>query len=269
VTWFLAEGGLPPRPKPLEYTFGIQAFLYGLTHALESLRFPLYEVRGRLVDGQLYLGSVPSAMAESDLEMRMRALRDSVLRFSRNIRHSWDAEVREEVVGYNDRMEAFPPREAGAPEVADGLFALRRVRANQWFASVRAAVAPAALALASESDAVSGDVMGVVEDMRELVVERGAAAFDGAVDRVAARLVRARSLDAADDVSWLEYGEVQDALRTAGTRCQPVVAERRSAAERPPVDPSPAAVIGPTLADGAPRTYLLHEILALIEGRRP
>src|SRR5207302_8299748 len=104
LTWFRPGGMLPDRPRPLEFTLGIQAFTYGLAHALESLNFPLYDVRPRLIDGQLYLAAVPSAMAESDLERRMRRMRDATLRFSRNIRPPWEHAIRREVEEYNERI---------------------------------------------------------------------------------------------------------------------------------------------------------------------
>jgi len=251
----------------LEYTLTIQAFLYGVTHALESLRFPLYELRARLIDGQLYLASVPSAMAERDLEIRLQSMRDSTLRFSRNIGVAWRREVRQEVEGYNERMDTFPPAEVPLTELSEELFTLKRVRANQWFASVRAVIAPFALLLEGIGESPPDDALAVVQDMRELVVDRGTVAFNAAVGRLAARLVAAGSIDQADDIDWLEYDEVQQALRSYG-RYQTIVAERRAQAERKPGPLGPDHV-GPPLPSDAPRMYLLREVLDLIAGEIP
>jgi len=267
LTWFPARGRLTTRPRPLEYTLTVQAFLYGVTHALESLRFPLYELRARLIDGQLYLASVPSGMAERDLETRMRSMRDSTLRFSRNIGAAWRREVRAEVAGYNDRMAAFPPTAAALPELAEELFTLKRLRANQWFASVRAVIAPFALLLEGIGESAPEDALAVFEDMRTLVIDQGTAAFDGAVQRVAECLVQAGSLDQPEDVEWLEYEEVQEALRSGG-RYQATVVDRRAQAERDPGPPGPDRV-GPLLPSDAPRMYLLREVLDLIAGELP
>jgi hypothetical protein len=262
LSWFRVGGILPARPRPLEYTLGVQAFTYGVAHALESLNCPLYDVRSRLFDGQLYLAAVPSAMAERDLERRMMRMRDATLRFSRNIRAPWEREIRREVQEYNERMAAFPPRGATTAEIAAGLFAFKRVRANQWFAPTRAVIAPTAMLQAGIGDTPLEDAMAVVQEVRDLVVDQGTAIFDAAIEQVAARLVQAGSIDRPDDVVWLEYGEVRDALEHGSSR-QAMVAARQAEAAHAGSNGGPAT-IGPTLPADAPRMYLLREVLALL-----
>ena len=86
LTWFKPHGTMPTHPKPLEYTVAVEAFAFGVSRALESLYFPLYEVRPRLVDGELYFASVPSEMAERELDAQLGRMRDSGLRFTRSVR---------------------------------------------------------------------------------------------------------------------------------------------------------------------------------------
>src|SRR5207248_9685866 len=108
LTWFAAEGRFPARPRPLEHTGEIYAFVYGASHALESLNFPLYQLRSRLIDGRLYFAAVPSAVAEHDLPRRMQRLADASVRYTRDLRAAWERDGRQEVETYNRWLEASP-----------------------------------------------------------------------------------------------------------------------------------------------------------------
>jgi hypothetical protein len=260
LTWLRYDGVLPSRPRPLELSLAVEAFRYGLGHALDSLNFPLHAVRARLFDGQLYLAPVPSAMAEGDLDRRMRRMRDATLRFSRNIRASWERAIRQEVVEYNERLAAFAPADATTAEIADGLFGFKRLRANQWFAPIRAVIAPTAMLQAGIGDTPPDDAMAVVQEVRDLVIDQGTARFDAAIGRIAERLSRAGCLDTQDDVYWLEYGELADAL-SSDPPLQATVTARRAAVQSPVAERP--VTIGPPLPPDAPRMYLFREVLAL------
>lgn len=262
LTWFQPGGRFPTRPRPLDFTLEIQAFAFGFSRALESLYFPLYELRARRIDGVLYFGTAPSALAEEDLEADLRRLRDSALRFTGNIRGAWEQAIRREVAEYTDRFAAFPPEEAAGHEVAEGLRTLQRVRANQWFAPTRAVFAPAALLQEGIGQTPSEEAAAVVKEAPDLV-DQGSDALRKAIARVAGRLVDARHLDTADDVVWLELAELRDAVARGGDR-RAVVAERKASAGQPGA-PGPATV-GPALLADAPRMYLVRETLALIRG---
>jgi hypothetical protein len=264
LTWFRPGAALPARPTPLEFTLHVEAFVFGLSRALESLYFPLYEVRARLFDGELYLAASPSAMAEGNLEAQLQRLRDSAIRFSRDIRSFWERTVRAEVLEYNERMSAFAPDSATDAEVADELPRLQRVRANQWFAPIRAVIAPAVLLEQGVGQTPRDEALAVVEEVRELVVRQGSMIFEAALERIVRRLAARGSLKAPDDIRWLGYDEVRGTLRTGGSYA-PIVAERRSAANATAVE-EPPAWIGPPLPSDAPRMYLLRDVLDLIAG---
>jgi hypothetical protein len=225
----------------------------------------LHDVRTRLVDGQLYLASVPSAMAEADLDRRMLRMRDATIRFSRNIRASWERGIRREVEEYTERMAAFSLDGISPEERAHAFFALKRVRANQWFAPIRAVIAPAAMLQAGIGETPLDDAMAVVQEVGDLVITQGSAAFVAAIRHVADHLVHAGCIDAVGDMAWLEYDEVGTVLEH-GTRYQATAIERRSAGvdQTGPMGP---ATIGPPLPTDAPRMYLLREILDLIAVR--
>jgi len=241
----------------------VPAFTFGLTHSLVSLYFPLYEVRHRLVDGHLYLATVPSPMAQRNLTAQMRRVRDSSLRFSRNIRAGWEPSARREVEECNERMAAFPPAGATDAEVADTLPWLRRTRGNQWFISIRAVIAPTAMLQTGVGETPIAEALAVVQEMRHLVVGRGTAELDAAVGRVADRLVAKGCIAAPSDVQWMEISEVRDALEHGGDR-RGLVAERPAAAAVPAAAAPP--VTGPPLPPDAPHMYLVREVLALIGG---
>jgi hypothetical protein len=265
LTWFRPpEGIVPTRPRPLEATLTAHAFAFGLTHGLISLYLPLSEVRARIVDGQFYLAAVPSPLADRDLNAQMRRVRDSSLRFSRNLRASWERIGRSEAEEYNTRLAAFPPADASDAEVAAGLPMLRRNRGNQWFITIRMAFATSAMLRARGGDFPQDDAVAVLADARALVVQRGAAELEAAIRRVGERLVRSGCIATPDDVYWLDIDEAQAALARGGDQRSLVESHRAEAANRP--ETAAPEMIGPPLPTDAPRMYLLGEILALIAG---
>jgi hypothetical protein len=262
LTWFRPGGRLATPPRPLDFTIEVQALTWGITRALESLYFPFYELRGRLVDGVLYLASVPSAFAERDLDAQLQRMRDSGLRFTRNIRATWERAIKGEVEEYNDVIAAFPAAGALPGEIADQLGRLRRTRGNQWFAATRAVFGPIAMLEHGGGPAVSQDARAVVDEALGLIRDRGAELLAGALTRVGEQLVQVGAVDRAEDVSWLEYQEVRDALRD-GRDCRSLAA-RRSIEFQPGESQKGPETIGPALPSDAPRMHLLREVLALV-----
>lgn len=261
LTWFRIGGGLPAHPRPLEYSFEVQAFAFGVSRALESSYFPLYEVRSRLIDGRLYLAAVPSAMAEQDLDGQLGRMRDTGLRFTCNLRGTWERAIRREVEVYNDAMSAFPPVAVTPAEVADGLLRLRRARANQWFAATRAVYTPVAMMQRESAAPPSEEATAVLEEARRLVRTRGTRLVRAALVRVGQRLAEAGRIEAPEEVWWLDLREVREAL-VEQKEYRATVAERRHRAARP--RRVREATIGPPLPSDAPRMYLLKEVLALL-----
>jgi hypothetical protein len=260
LTWFAVGGSFPAYPRPLEHTGEIYAFVYGASHALESLNFPLYQLRSRLIDGRLYFAAVPSAVAEHDLPRRLQRLADASVRYTRDLRAAWERDGRQEAETYNRWFEASPA-EGSRAERASQLRRLRRARANQWFVVVRSVVAAAALLQREgKADAATADVV------REALAlaDEGEGLFDMALLRSATTLVSNGSLAAADDAYWLEWSELCDAIEQ-GKRVELPIEQRRAhglrAARR-----GPSPVVGPALPPDAPRMFLVREILALVAG---
>ena len=278
LTWFRPPGAFPEMPGRLEYTLEVHARAFGLTRALSSLNFPLYELRTRLAEGNLQLAVVPSGMAERDMDAQFRRLADASVRFTQNIRRPWETAtrshaVREEVVSYNDWMSQAVPADGSPADLADGMRRLRRVRGLQWYTAARAVFGPAAVLQRRIDDLEGGDAAeierltaqvadsrGVIDDARELLAQGGGLA-DAAAGRAGAKLAELGSLDAADDVRWLELEEVREALRSSASM-QATVDQRKAAPA-----PSGAGDTGPEPPD-APELYLVPEVLALI-GRTP
>jgi hypothetical protein len=262
LTWFRPSGRLTARLSLLDFTFEVYALTWGITRALESLYFPFYELRGRLIDGQLYLASVPSAFAERDLEAQLQRMRDSGLRFTRNIRATWERAIKGEVEEYNEAMAAFPPADISPSELADQLSQLRRTRGNQWFAATRAVFGPIAMLEHGDSEPISEDAWAVVDEALVLIRDRGTELLTGALNRVGQQLVQVGAIDRPHDVHWLEYQEVRDALRD-GRDFRRLVAERSNRFAPSDAREGPAT-IGPSLPPDAPRMHLLREVLALV-----
>ena len=271
LAWFTPAGAFPETPGPLEYTLEVHARAFGLSRALGSLNFPLYEFRTRLADGNLQLAVVPSGLAARDMDAQFRRLADASVRFTRDIRRPWETAtrshaVREEVVSYNDEMAEALPADGSPADLADGLRRLRRARGTQWYAAIRAVFGPAAVLQrqiddrpgAPETDrltAAVADARGVIDDARQLLAQ-GGGLVDAAAGRAGGKLVQLGALDGADDVRWLELEEVREALRSA-TSMRAAVERRRKAAAAP----AAADAVAPP---DAPELYLVPEILALI-----
>ncbi len=276
LTWFAPPGAFPETPGPLEYTLEVHARAFGLTRALGSLNFPLYEFRTRLPDGNLQLAVVPSGLAERDMDAQFRRLADASVRFTRNIRRPWETAtrshaVREEVVSYNDWFSDALPADGEPADLADGMRRLRRVRGTQWYAAVRAVFGPAVVlqrqiddleggdaAEAERLTAAVADASGVIDDARELLAQ-GGGLVDAAARRVGAKLAQLGVLGGADDIRWLELEEVREALRSA--------ASMQAAVERRKAVAAPASSTAAEPPD-TPELYLVPEVLALI-GRTP
>jgi len=262
LTWFKPGGQLPTRPTRLEYTFQVGAFAFGVSRALESLYFPLYEIRSRLIEGELYLAAVPSALAESDLDAQLGRMRDSGLRFTRGVRGSWERAIKREVEEYNDRMAGFAPAGASDHEVAEGLTALRRTRANQWFAATRAVFAPTVMLRRGIGETPVAEAEEVSREALEVIQQKGGDLLDEAVDRLGQRLVNNQRLEDTAHINLLELGEIREGL-DPGHDYRPEILKRRS--ERVIFQARPAPeMVGPELPADAPRMYLLRDVIALI-----
>ncbi len=278
LAWFAPAGAFPETPGPLEYTLEVHARAFGLTRALSSLNFPLYELRTRLVDGNLQVAVVPSGLAERDMDAQFRRLVDASVRFTRNIRGPWEntlrsRPVRDEVASYNDWMAEALPAGGSPADLADGMRRLQRVRGMQWYAAVRAVFGPAAMLQRQIDDSPSSDAaeserlaaqmadsLAVAEEARQLLSE-GGALLDAAAGRAGTKLAQLGALDDAADVRWLELEEVREALRSSASL--QATADGRKAAPTP----SGAGDAGPEPPD-TPEMYLVPEILALI-GQTP
>jgi hypothetical protein len=262
LAWFKVGGTLPTHPKPLELTCAVHAFTYGLTHALESQYFPLYEIRPRSIDGQLYLAVVPSGLADRDIEARIRNVNERTIRF-RDILGGWQRDIRPQVQEDLERMAAFPPPGVSGEPLHEAWLRFRRVRANQWFAPVRAVVCPAALLQAEAGEALSDESLRAVAEVRDVVIREGTRVFDAAIERVGNMLVRAGCLDAADDVLWLDFEEVSTALESGAGAYQETVARRKTVAASTDKGQGPVSV-GAPLDRNDRRLFLLPEIFDLL-----
>jgi hypothetical protein len=260
LAWFKVGGVLPTRPKPLELTCAVHAFAYGLTHALESQYFPLYEIRPRAIDGQLYLAVVPSGLADRDIETRIRTVSDRTIRF-RDVMGVWKREIQPQVQEDLDRMAAFPPQGADGEALHEDWLRLRRVRANQWFAPIRAVLCPAAYFASETGEAPSEETVAAVAEVREVVIGEGTRVFDAAIGRVGGLLAKAGWIDAAEDVLWLEFGEVAAALESGAGSYQETVASRKN---RPAPTAEGPATVGAPLDRGDRRLFLLPAIFDLL-----
>ena len=268
LTWFRPAGFFPEAPGPLEHTLEVHARAFGLTRALQSLNFPLFEFRTRLVNGVLYYASVPSALAERDLQGQWRRLRDASLRFMRSIPRGWERAIQPEVDGYNRWIEETTGPALTAEQMAEQVLQLRRVRGNQWYTAVRGVFGPSALfehqlqqGEVPEEDAPG--VRAVVQAARDAVAVRGSELMTAALERVGAYMVNAGSLEGPADLYWLEWGEVRDAIEQ-GTDCRSAVEESKRASATPAGQGALAPIIGPELPADAPRMYLVRETMALI-----
>ena len=265
LSWFRADQSIFATPRPLDYTLEIHALVFGLTYALESIEFPLYALRSRLVHGRVYLAAVPSAMAEGDLAQRLKNIHDQSLRFTRNIQHAWERQIKPEVEIYNRWFDEVASFTGSFPELAGKIRKLRRARGNQWFTAIRGVVAPAVL-LRQNAGALGSDIV-LAEKLTRLVLamvaESGKESISRALARAGERLAQAGAIENGADVFWLEWGEVCDQLQSPVDR-RGLVAQRKLASERDAAEVA-AASLGPRLPPDAPRTYLIPEILRSLD----
>jgi len=272
LLWFRPGGIFPARPRPLDFTLEVYALISGLTRALVSLNYPLYQLRPRLIDGELYVASVPSGIAEREPEIKMGLLRDASLRFTRNLRGPWERQIRPEVEGYSSWMaEALPESPA---DLAERFRQLRRVREMQWFVTDRSVVGSFALLRKRLDDipedsedrpkvaAAVEDGTAVLRDALTLVRDQGLVHLDAFVEQVAERLVDLKVLSATEDIRWLEWREVRQALTEPGD-WKARAAERKAEALRAHNGPVPDE-IGPPLAPNALHMHLVREVLGVL-----
>ncbi|MGB7947829.1 MAG: hypothetical protein WCH75_09125 [Candidatus Binatia bacterium] len=269
LTWF-RDGKLLPTPRPLEYTLEVYALVFGLTYALESLEFPLYALRSRLHNGRLYLAVVPSAMAERNLSHRMQSIRDQSFRFTRNVYGAWERQVKPEVEGYNRWFEETASFRGPVSEFAERFCKLRRVRGDQWYATIRGVVAPTAMLHAgivdSPSDAVVKAETALGEAL-EVVKERGGTLVYQVLGDVGKRLASNGSIAKAEDIVWLEWRELQKDLEGGNDRVG-LVAARKAENENLLRSGTPGQM-GPELPLTVPRMYLVREVLDLLTATKP
>lgn len=271
LLWFQAGSPLPARPRPLDFTLEVYALTGGITRGLVSLNYPLYQLRPKLINGELYLASVPSGIAEREPETKLGLLRDASLRFTRNIRGPWERGIKPEVEGYSAWMaEDLPDSPA---EVSERFRQARRVREMQWFVADRAVVGSLAL-LKSRLDDMPANVEGrdkvaaavqdgdaVLKEAMQLVRDEGGARLEDFVRRTSHRLVDMKVL-APGDVHWLEWREVRRALTEPGD-WKAVAAERKAQAAKAQGGSAPNQV-GPDPGPTALHMYLVREVLALL-----
>ena len=277
LTWFPAKGKLPLTPSPLEFTVEVDALFFGLTRALESLEFPLTEVRPRLVDGRLYIAVAPSADAEKDMGRRLQRVVDLSLRYTRDIQGSWHQQVQPKIEDYNRWMAEFVCESRSPKELAESVRQLRWVRGNQWFNIFRPLVAPTALMQhwASEagknkrsdskeySSAVTAATVAATATREAIgAVEHGKILLLSALQKVGDHFVQHGSLSESKDIFWLQWMEVRNTLEHGGD-VKAIAVKRKSEASQNS-QASPSATLGPHLPDDAPRMYLIREILALL-----
>lgn len=277
LTWFAPKGKLTLTPGPLEYTVEVDALFFGLTTALESLEFPLTEVRSRLVDGRLYVAVAPSADAEKDMRRRLQSVRDLSLRYSRNIRGFWQQQVQPKIEGYNRWMAELVSQSGSSKELAEQVRQLRWVRGNQWFNIFRPVVAPTALMQLWANEAIqqkgrdSEDTKSAVQAAEDAAavtkealgaVEEGKTILLSALREVGGRLTEGAFIRKPEDIFWLQWMEARNTLENGGNR-EAIVAKRKAEAAHLGRS-NPPSTLGPPLPPDAPRMYLIREILDLL-----
>ena len=267
LSWIRVDGRLFDLPRPLDYTLEIHALVFGLTYALESIEFPLYALRSRLANGRVYLAAVPSAVAEADLAQRLKNIHAQSVRFTRNIEGAWERQIKPEVEHYNRRFAELGSFAGSTSELAQRLRQLRRERGNQWFAAIRGVIAPAVLLQKN----VGEFGLAVVESAKRLtgaalalVAEQGGDLITGALVSTGQRLTAAGGIDRAEDIFWLEWGEVTGLLQVAEDR-RTLVVERKCDSGLNFSVTMPDGM-GPDLPADAPRMYLMADILRMLDG---
>jgi len=277
LTWFAPKGKLPLTPRPLEYTVEVYAFFFGITRALESLEFPLTEVRSRLVDGRLYVAVAPSADAEKDMRRRLQSVRDLSLRYTRDIGGFWQQQVQPKIEGYNRWMAEFVSQSGSSQELAEQVRQLRWVLGNQWFNIFRPVIAPTALMQSWANEAIqqkgrnSEDAKSAVRAAENAAtvtkealgaVEHGKTILLSALREVGRRLTEGASIRKPEDIFWLQWMEVRHTLENGGD-VEAIVVKRK--AESAQLGRStPPSTLGPPLPPDASRMYLIREVFDLL-----
>ena len=266
LSWFRADQKLFLLPRPLDYTLEVHALVFGLSYALESIEFPLYQLRSRLINGRVYLAAVPSAMAENNLAQRLKNIHAQSARFTRNIQRAWERQIKPELERYHRWFEEAGNFTGSSSELSELVRRLRRARGNQWFAALRGILAPTVL-LQQNVDEFGAAIVETAQQLtREAVAsvaERGGELVALALMKAGQRLADAHAIDQPEDVFWLEWTEVRELLRSAEDR-RTLIAQRQKAAGQDYSVTMPQA-IGPVLPADAPRMYLLPEVLRLLD----
>lgn len=267
LSWIRVDGRLFYLPRPMDYTLEVHALVFGLTYALESIEFPLYALRSRLVNGRVYLAAVPSAVAEANLAQRLKNIHAQSLRFTRNIESAWQRQIAPALERYNRRFAELGSFAGSPAELAQQLRQLRRDRGNQWFTAIRGVIAPAALLQAHGAEfgpALVETAQRLTAAVLTLVAEQGGDLIADALVKVGQRLTDAGVIGRAEDIFWLDWDEAV-ALLTSGEDRSSVVAERKRGHGLDYSVTMPDG-IGPELPADAPRMYLLTDILRLLDG---
>ena len=266
LSWFRADQKLFLLPRPLDYSLEIHAVVFGLTYALESVEFPLYAVRSRLVNGRTYLAAVPSAMAENNLAQRLANIHDQSIRYTRNIQRAWEQQIKPEVERYNRWFDEAASFIGTASEFGELLRKVRRARGNQWFAAIRGTIVPTLLLRQKALDQGAPIVESagkLTKEALELVAQSGGELVANVLKNVGQRLVEDNVIDQAEDVFWLDWLEAREFLQSAAGR-RPLVAQRkREIGEN--ISVMMPDTLGPALPADAPRMYLLKEVLQLLD----
>jgi len=266
LSWVRADQKLFLLPRPLDYTLEIQAVVFGLTYALESVEFPLYAVRSRLLNGRVYLAAVPSAMAENNLQRRLANIHDQSIRYTRNIQRAWEQQIKPEVERYNRGFEDAASGTGTGSECSELLRKVRRARGNQWFAVIRGTIVPTLLLEQKAGDQRAPIVESagkLAKEALQWVAQRGGELVAAVLRNVGQRLVEDNVIDQAEDVFWLEWLEARELLQAPADR-RPLVAQRkREIGEN--ISVMMPDTLGPALPADAPRMYLLKEVLQLLD----
>ena len=266
LSWFRADQKLFLLPRPLDYSLEIHAVVFGLTYALESVEFPLYAVRSRLINGRTYLAAVPSAMAENNLAQRLANIHDQSIRYTRNIQRAWEQQIKPEVERYNRWFDEAASFIGTANEFGELLRQLRRARGNQWFAAIRGTIVPTLLLRQKAGDRGAPIVESagkLTKEALQLVAQGGGERVAAVLRNVGQRLVEDNVIDQAEDVFWLEWLEARELLQSAADR-RPLVAQRqREVGEN--ISVMMPDTLGPALPADAPRMYLLKEVLQMLD----
>lgn len=267
LSWVRVDGRLFYLPRPMDYTLEVHALVFGLTYALESVEFPLYALRSRLVNGRVYLAAVPSAVAEANLAQRLQNIHAQSLRFTRNLDGAWERQIKPALERFNRRFAEFGSFAGPPPELAQRLRQLRRDRGNQWFTAIRGVIAPAVLLqqnVAEFGPAVVENAQRLAGAVLRLVAEQGGELITDALIKIGQRLTDAGAIGRAEDIFWLDWQEAVALLTSAEDR-RAVVDERKRGRGLDYSVTMPDG-IGPELAADAPRMYLLTDILRLLDG---